>query len=173
MEIMIILFVISILLVALYAGAAIWKKKELPESISSMVYLLPDKGRWVWTIWIWGSTLTLAPVLFEIMPENWQVLAYGFATSMMFVGAMPLVRQEENKAHNAFAVAAGIFSQLCVLLIYNAWVLLWCVLAINVLFIKDNGDFSKWLRKKGLFIVEHLCWFTLIGAIATRLIKNL
>lgn len=168
---MIILLVISILLVALYVGAAIWNEKELPDSISSMVYLLPDSGRWIWTCWIWLSTLTLTPVLFDVVPCNWQAIAYGFAASMMFVGAMPIVRHESNKAHNAFAISAGVFSQLCMLLIYQAWALLWCVMAVVAIFIKES-DYSKWLRKKGLCIVEILCWITLIGATVTRIIKN-
>ena len=81
------LLVISILLVASYVGAATWSEKELPDSISAMVYLLPEKGRWLWIVWIWAATFTLTPILFEVMPDNWQALAHGFATSMLFVGA--------------------------------------------------------------------------------------
>ena len=47
------LLIISILLVTLYVGAAIWKERELPESISAMVYLLPEGGaQWLWSLWM-------------------------------------------------------------------------------------------------------------------------
>ena len=166
------LLVISILLVASYVGAATWSEKELPDSISAMVYLLPEKGRWLWIVWIWAATFTLTPILFEVMPDNWQALAHGFATSMLFVGAMPLVRHEANKGHYALAISAGIFSQLCVLIINHVWMLTWSVLAVISIFTKSSGEFPKWLTSKGVTIIEIVCYVNLVGAIITHLLKN-
>ena len=47
------MLLISISLVVLYVGTTIWIKKELPDSISAMVYDLPEGGwRWLWTVWL-------------------------------------------------------------------------------------------------------------------------
>ena len=163
--------IISILLVALYVGAAIWKERELPESISAMVYLLPKQKQWIWIVWIWAATFTMTPALFEAMPDKWQMLAHGFATSMLFTGAMPLIRHEKNKGHYAFAISAGIFSQFCVLVLCHAWMLLWSVLSVLVLLAKD-GSLPKWLHGKGVIIIEFVCYITLMGAIFTYLLKT-
>lgn len=44
---MITLILVAILLAVLYVGIAIWVTKEIPESVSAMVYVLPDGG-WRW-----------------------------------------------------------------------------------------------------------------------------
>jgi len=62
---MIVILIISVLLVVLYVGAAIWRFRALPDSISAMVYALPDGGwRWLWSAWLAiVGILTFAPVV--------------------------------------------------------------------------------------------------------------
>jgi len=59
--------ILSILMVVSFTGIAIWKMNGLPESISAMVYALPDGGwRWLWSAWLaLVSILTFAPVYEE------------------------------------------------------------------------------------------------------------
>ena len=167
------LLIISILLVVSFVGTAIWRKRELPESISALVYTLPNGGwRYLWTVWIWASTFTLTPSLFEITPENWQILAHAFSTSMLFVGAMPLVKHEDNRAHNVLSIAAGIFSQLCVCFLSPVWLLLWSVMAVLAIYAKKSEDFPSWLYGKGLFVSEMVCWVILVCAIITKFIRT-
>lgn len=166
---MIILLLISILLVALYTGAAIWTHKELPDSVSSMVYYLPKHGKWFWTVWIWAATYTLTPALFEVIPENFGVIAHAFATSVLFVGAMPLVKDESNKAHNVLGISAGIFSQLCVLLICPWCLALWGVMgilmAVCVGVLGKNCIIPKFLNGKGVFVAEVICYITIVTSL--------
>lgn len=158
---------LSILLVALYVGAAIWKERELPESISAMVYVLPKQEQWLWTLWIWAITLLLAPTLFDTIGEDFGAVAHCFATSMMFVGAMPLIRNETNKAHNALGIAAGIFSQVCVVIINPWWLMTWFVLLI-IPFCDRKWyvpGLPMWMIRSRIFIVESVCTIPLYGAL--------
>ena len=154
-------------MVALYVGAAIWKERKLPESISAMVYVLPKTGQWLWTIWIWAITLLLAPTLFETITEDFGALAHCFATSMMFIGAMPLVKNETNKAHNALGISAGIFSQICVLIINPWWLMTWLVLLI-IPFCDRKWyipGLPMWMIYSRIFIIETVCSTALYGAL--------
>lgn len=80
---------ISILLVALYVGAATWKERELPESISAMVYLLPEGGwRWLWSVWLWiVSLLATIPVISILDTRNMAYLGFFTLACLVFVGA--------------------------------------------------------------------------------------
>ena len=166
------LLIASILLVALYVGVTIWRKKELPPSISEMVFDLPTMWQWVWTAWLAIVDIFAAPALFEAMPENWQFVGFFFIGCLLFVAAMPLVRKSRNKAHEILAIAAGIFSQLCVGIICPWFFLMWVVFAIIPFFDKKwyMPGLPMWMIKSRLFLVEAVCAITLYGSVITRLI---
>lgn len=166
------LLIISILLVVSYIGTTIWVKRELPESVSAMVYDLPKAGQWLWIVWLWASTYTLTPALFEVVPEEWGVLAHAFATSVLFVGAMPLVKNESNKAHNALGILAGIFSQLCVLIIDAQWLVTWMLFPflLGSIFVQPQGWLAKAVDRKGVFIAEAICYIALTGSLISKMI---
>ncbi len=161
------LLIVSILLVILYTGITIWRNRELPISISSMVYDLPRRSQWLWTVWVWAATYTLTPALFDIMPEDYGAVAHGFATAILFTGAMPLVRDEKNTAHNVLGITAGVFSQLCVLILNPVWLTVWMVMAFlcGSLYIQPQGWLAKAVDRKGVFIAEALCWLSLTGSL--------
>lgn len=46
------MLIFSILLVTLYLGMAIWRHRELPETISDMVWWHPKKEQWVLSAWL-------------------------------------------------------------------------------------------------------------------------
>ena len=166
------LLIASILLVVLYVGATIWKERKLPHSISAMVYSLPEGGwRYLWTIWVWAITLLLAPALFETIDEDFGVVAHCFATSLMFVGAMPLVKDDSNKSHEVMAILAGVFSQACVGIICPWWFLLW--IAFAVIPFMDRKWYvpglPMWMINSRLFLIEAVCAVTVYGSIITHL----
>lgn len=169
---MIILLIISVLVVVLYVGATIWRKKDLPASISSLVYDLPSGWQWVWTIWIWLATYTLTPALFEVMPDSLCVVAHAFATSVLFIGAMPLVKHEGNKAHNVFGVAAGVFSQMCVLLINHCWLMMWFgfVASVFIVVYRKKKSLNIVLTDYGVFLSESFCWLTLVCCLFSEMV---
>ena len=168
---MIWLMIVSILLVVSYVGITIWKRRELPESVSAMVYNLPKPWQWLWIVWLWASTYTLTPALFEVMPEDWGVIAHAFATSMLFIGAMPLMKDSENRAHYALAIAAGIFSQLCVLIIDAQWLATWLVFPFLMasVYVQPQGGIAKAVNGKGVFVAEVVCYIALEGSLIFKM----
>jgi hypothetical protein len=165
------MFLLSILLVALYLGAAIWRKRELPESISAMVYLLPEGGwRWLWSFWLWiVSLLTTIPVISILDTRNMAYLGFFTLASLVFVGAWPLYRPETRKAHYIGGSAAGILSQVCVLVICPWWLMLWLLFTGVDIAARYDKWFPTWLDNKGVLLAECVCYTTYIGAAFSKL----
>lgn len=161
------MMIISILLAVLYTGTAIWVRRSLPDSVSSIVYDLAALGRWAWTLWIWSVTLLMCPSLFDTIGNDHGVLAHCFATSMMFVGAMPLVKGDRNKAHNVLGITAGIFSQICVAVIDPDWLSGWMlfVFLIGSVYVQPQGWLGKAMKGKTVFVAEAVCWLTVTGSL--------
>lgn len=164
------LLIVSILLVALYVGATIWKRKELPESISAMVYDLSKPWRWVWSVWLATVTVMISPALTEAMPSEW----YGIAGHICIVllamtAAIPLLPGEHNKAHYVCGISAGIMSQVCVMIICHYWLLTWTLYLI--LPYCDRRWYvpglPMWMIRSKVFIVEAFCFVALIGSLLT------
>lgn len=146
------------------------RERRVPVSISAMVYLLPKGGwQWLWTIWLWAVVFTLAPPLIEAMPDGWQFIAALMLATLAFTAAMPLFEQENKKRHYLFAIASGILSQLCVLILNPWWLLPWLpVLAIVVSAFSahdDEDSIHKVCNGKGVFIAEVTCVLSLYAAL--------
>lgn len=163
-----ILLIISILLVVLFVGATIWIKKELPESISAMVYVLPKGGwRWLWSIWLWlVGVLTLAPAIEALDKQDCGFLPFLTMVSLVFVGAWPLFDTDHKKLHYTFGIIAAILSQVCVLALCPWWLLLWLVMAFLGIYAYFK-PYPQWLKGKGVFIAEGICYIGLVCAIIT------
>ena len=172
---MVVMLTVSVLLVVLYVGTAIWVKRRLPESISAMVYDLPRQGQWVWTVWLWASTYTMTPVLFEFTPDELGSVAHGFATSILFTGAMPLVKGERNTAHYVMSISAGVFSQLCVLILDYQWLGMWMlfVFLMGSVYIQPNGWLGRAMKGKGVLVAEFVCWASLVGSLIVKVLERL
>lgn len=48
------------LLAVLGVGLSTWRRKELPRSVSAMVYNLPVSEQYIWTLWLWVTACSLA-----------------------------------------------------------------------------------------------------------------
>ena len=166
------MLILSLLLVVSYVGAAIWRSGMLPESVSAMVFDLPRKGQWLWTAWLALVALTLAPSLFEAVPENWGITAHVFVTSILFVAVMPLIKGEKNTAHNVLGIVGGIFSQVCVCLVCAWWLLVWMLMAALVAAAFDALYVPKVADGKWVFIAESLCAVSLYGSLFTFIILD-
>lgn len=164
------MFLLSILLVVLYVGIAIWRKRELPVSVSAMVYDLKGGWRWLWSVWLWAVTICLAPALLSAM-ESSPLTVLGFATlvSLMFTGMFPLFDESHIRWHNALGILGGILSQVCVYIICPWFLLLWLVMIILIAgafcAFSDNEGGYRFIDGKGVFIAEAICWLTLTGAL--------
>lgn len=140
---------------------ATWKTKELPESISAMVYIFDEKYKWLWSMWLWAVTILMAPSLIDALPYNFQFVGFLMIACLTFVGAFPLFDEDNKKWHYILGIAAGIISQICVALICFWCLFLWILLPIIAYF----GKKKEWLDGKGVFITECICAITNYGSI--------
>ena len=167
---------ISILLIVLYIGGYIWKHKELPNSISAMVYDLKGGQRYLWQSWLAIVTIFIAPTLFEATKDNpFQFIAFLFLFCLLMVSGLPLVEKEKNKAHGIIAICSGILSQVGVTMVCAWWLLVWLpmILLVCGIYFKafdlDDKLFPL-IEGKGIFLAELACTLSLIGSLVTFLI---
>lgn len=154
------LVVIAITVIALYVGAMIYTGRQIPESISQTVFVLPRKGQWLFTVVMWVVGFLLMPVLMEKVSEQTQFIAFLMVSGILFVGASPLVLKEKNTIHYVFAAVAGIASQLLVALNKPLLLLLWFLYIGYTLLAKDGS--------KNLFWVEVSCMLTVFAFCLTH-----
>lgn len=169
------MLILSILLVALGVGAAIWsihKEKRLPwlqslpDSISAMVYQLPRRGgwRWLWMVWlVLVDVLTFAPVIEILDRRGLGILGFLPMVMLMFVAAWPLFDTEHRFWHYALAIAAAVVSQVDVWLISPYQLLLWLLMP-SVVFMKGLRHTETYFGGKGVLIAEVVCYAVLILA---------
>lgn len=159
------LLFVSILTIVVPLVVASVKSGGVPDSISAMVYMLPKGGwKWLWTLWLWAVAFTLAPPLIEAMPDGWQFIAALMLATLAFTAAMPLFDQENKKRHYRFAIASGIFSQLCVLILNPWWLLSWLPMLAFIAY-NNEGGIPKVCNGKGVFIAEVTCILFLYAAL--------
>ena len=170
---MTILLFVSILMAIIPVVIVTWRRGELPESISAMVYELPEKWQWLWSVWIWAVMFTFAPVLMNALEGSiFQFVGFITLASLVFVGAMPLFDTESHKYHYPLAYAAGIGSQICVLVICPWWILCWIPMVVLILAcmagVNDSEEVPRVLNGKGTMIAELTCYVSLVGALLFR-----
>ena len=156
-------------------GYYLRRSGELPESFMSMAYRC--KKKWLWTLWLWSTTFTLTPALFEVMPESWHGVAHAYATSMLLLGVIPFVKHEYkgecNRAFSLLGMCACLFSQLCVAIlcpyVLLVWIPLWipfstlCLAAL--LGYNECPDSLSLFGGKGLFYFESVCYVSLFASV--------
>lgn len=152
-------------MMAIVLVAVIWKKGELPNSISDIVFDLPSKYQWLWTVWIWLMIAGVTPSLFEAMKDSpYQFIGFLTVACLLFVGAWPLFNKDTIKSHNIGAILGGVFSQLCVLIINPCWLLLWFIVVV----LGFNNKMPKFLEGKGILLYELVSILALVLAILVR-----
>ena len=176
----------SILLVALYVGAAIWMRwrdggtvgsfgerlnAALPDSISALVYELPQRWQWLWIVWMWTVSLLVCIPLIDVLPENARMLGFTTMACLVLCGAMPLSDSTVNhRAHNNFGTLGGVLSQVCVAFLSPWWPMVWLFMAVvygyDILSSQDGRIYpSRWYDGKGVFLAEMICAAVVCGAI--------
>ena len=156
-------------------GAAIWKNKAIPESISAMVYDLPKKWRFLWILWMWAiAFLTIIPAIEILSQKGMEYIGFITLAGLVFTGAMPLVKNEKNTMHYVFAMPSGIVSQACVLFIYGDWLSLWLIIPIMMihLFLFPDSRISIMFDGKGVCVMEILCYICIIFSLLTKIYAN-
>lgn len=166
---MIVILIISVLLVVLYVGAAIWRFRALPDSISAMVYALPDGGwRWLWSAWLaMVGILTFAPVVEILDGRGLGILGFLPMAMLMFVAAWPIFDREHYRWHNILGIAAGVMTQVIVAIVSPAWLSVWMafVFLTGSVYVQPDGGLAKAVSGKAVFLAEVACYVALVGAL--------
>lgn len=172
--------IISVLLSVAYTGAVIWKRKKLPESISALVYSLPNKWQWTWIVWMWVVAITTCIPLISVLGDGLDVLGFVTLACLVWCGGMPISNKDVTLPHCVAGIGAGIVSQVCVAVICPWWLLAWIVMAgiIGVVaffksafaLINDSEEVPVILDGKGVLLAEIICYVTMIGSNITCLI---
>ena len=146
-----------------FIGYWIWRTKEVPDSVSSLIHYLEGKG-WIWSSWLVVVSVTLMIPLIENLGVNTKF--FGFLTALCLIGTAitPIIREDTYRLHVWFGRFAGLFSQVCVALLCPWWLLVWLLFVACMGSVLINA-LPKKLTGKGLFIIEVLCAVSLYGAI--------
>ena len=169
----------SLFSICAYIGYYYLQRGGFPESFMAMAYR--HKRKWLWTLWLWSTTYTLTPALFEVMPDNWHGVAHAYATSMLLLGVIPFVKHEYsgecNRAFSLLGICACLFSQLCVAILCPLVLLMWIPLWIPLsafffaafLGYNERPDSLNLFNGKGLFLFEVICYFSLYLSVVINL----
>ena len=139
-------------------GLVFAMRDKIPQSISSMVYLLDEDRQWVWSLW-------LAVVAFLMMPSLLAASEWlGWLTVMCLLGTAvtPIIHEDTYKLHNILGILGGIFSQLCVLVTSPLWLLVWVAMGIFAIVAYNNDGL---IGKYVVLVAEILCAMSLYGAL--------
>lgn len=161
--------ILSILMVVSFTGIAIWKMNGLPDSISAMVYLLPDGGwRWLWSAWLaMVGILTFAPVVEILDGRGLDILGFLPMAMLMFVAVWPIFDREHYRWHNVLGFAAGVMTQVIVAIVSPAWLSVWMafLFLVGSVFVRPEGNLAKAVSGKAVFLAEVACYVALVGAL--------
>ena len=164
------MFVISALLCSNFISHAVGRNKGLPDSISAIVFGL--RHPWAWSVWLWSVTVTLAPSLFEAMPDEYRVFAFLTVALLAFIGAFPLFDKEHVRWHYILGLLSGVFSQACVWYICPWFLLLWIVMCVYIVAgiaaSNDKKEDSPY-DGKGVIIAELIAIVAVYSSITIKL----
>lgn len=163
---MTIMLVLSFLLAVALPATAIWKDREIPVSISSLVYLFDGNRKWLWTVWLWLVTFLLAPSLIESMPEDFKFIGFFMLAGLVVTGALPIFDKEKKDIHDTFGFVAGVLSQACVAAVCPWWLFSWLLFPLVFWLYYRMGRSASFMQRM-MFFAECLCAFALYGALFT------
>ena len=157
MTIMNSLVFIAMFAIVAYVVAMVIKNKEIPESISSTVFNLDKKWKWVFSAVMWIVGFLLMPPLMEKLSDSTRFIAFFMVAGILFVGASPLVAKEKNTLHYVCAAVAGIASQLLVALNQPLLLLIWFLYIGYTLAAKDGSRNFFWVEVSCMLSIFVYC----------------
>lgn len=161
------LLILSLMLVASFVVVACKRRGCLPESISAMVYDLPSKLRWLWTVWlVHVSALTLIPAIDVLDHKGMAIVAYFALVFLLLTAVNPLTGKDNEEVHMTLAKIAGLLTQVVVAFIDANWLACWLVFVFlyGSLYVQPQGWLAKAVNGKGVFIAEAVCYVSLMGS---------
>lgn len=163
---MIALTLVSLILAV--GGLLLMSRGGVPDSISGMVYSLPVRRRWLWSVWLVAVALTLMVPLMSALGD---VAWLGWMTVVCLIGAAvtPVIHKDTHRLHNICGVAAGVLSQICVMILCPWWLLCWFIyvplIADSMAAFNDSEEMPVVCDGKGVLVSECICAVSLYGSL--------
>lgn len=87
--------------------------RQIPKSVSAMVYGFPRRLQWLWSVWLIAIGTLLWIPLMERLDDR--LCALGFLAFAFLVGAAvtPLTNRDTSDWHDLFGVASGSMYTAC------------------------------------------------------------
>ena len=155
-------------LCVLVGGLLLMSRGGVPESVSGLVYNLPERMRWAWSGWLIAVALTLMVPLMSALGD---VAWLGWLTVVCLLGAAvtPVFNRDTRTMHYVCGIAAGAMSQACVALIEYEWLLVWLVwiplIAGTMGALNDSDEMPQVLDGYGVLAAEVMCAVSLYGCL--------
>lgn len=138
---------VGFLIIFLYCIIVIIHDREIPNSISQIVYSLSEKWKWTFTIVMFIVGFMIVPQLIEVIQNPlYKFLGFFTVLGILGVGADPLVKGEHNIVHYLSAIIMGISSQIIVYMNIPQLLYLWIPYILYTLY-ESNAD-------KNMFLAE-------------------
>lgn len=163
---MIALKIISLILAV--GGMVLMSRGGVPDSVSGMVYSLPVRRRWLWSVWMIAVALTL---MVPLMTSLGDVAWLGWLTVVCLIGAAvtPVFNRDTRTMHHVYGIAAGVLSQVCVACLCPWWLLCWFIyvplIAGSMAAFNDSEEMPVVCDGKGVLVSECICAISLYGSL--------
>lgn len=163
---MMVLTIISLCIAV--GGMVLMSRGGVPDSVSGMVYNLPVRRRWLWSGWLVAVALTMMVPLMSALGD---VAWLGWLTVVCLLGAAvtPVFNSDTRTMHNICGVAAGVLSQICVMVLCPWWMLVWLIwiplIAGTMGAYNDAEEMPQVLDWYGVLAAEVMCAVSLYGSL--------
>lgn len=137
---------IGFIIVFIYCLIITVKDKQMPNSVSQMVYSLSVKWKWTFSAVLTMVAFMIVPQLISVAADDYTYLSFLSVTGILGVAVDPLVKGEKNTLHYVSAVIMGISSQVLVYTISPQLLLMWVPYIIYTLIMEDG--------RKNMFLGE-------------------
>lgn len=154
---MVTLVYLSLLLAVTGVIGAVCYGRNIPKSVSALVYQYKRGMQWAWSVWLIAVGALLWIPLMERLDDSLCVL--GFLAFAFLVGAAvtPLTNRETSDWHDWFGVAAGLMYTACVTVINHRCLAAWALYVAALPF--------QYMRSRLVLVSEVCCAASLYGVL--------
>lgn len=123
-------------------GYAIYRTKEIPESVSSIAYIMPH---WAFSVWIALTGLSTLPFILEALPSGWQWVGFLCVVGLLIVASSSYYKTEKKTLHWIGGILCAVCALIVVAIVRPWLLLLWIPFFIALM---------KWPNDQWFFWVE-------------------
>ena len=131
--------------------------RQIPKSVSAMVYGYPRKLQWLWSAWLIAVGFLLLIPMWERLDDR--LACFAFLTFMFLTGAAvtPLVNRDTSDWHDLLGVSAGLMSQCVAAILDPDWMFAWLLYPVCLPF--------SYMRERLVLVGEICCAVSLYGCL--------